>query len=87
MAIGDHAISDRAISAPADVVVVGVTFPGRCVVRDLPACGAEVFDSPAVAAWASSAAANQATVADAPAGRSEVSDGAAGSVEVGSFPL
>jgi hypothetical protein len=57
MAIGDHAISDRAISAPEDTVVLVVNGVGRVVLRDRPAGlaqlelsaagGAQLIDFPA----------------------------------------
>ena len=36
MSIGDHAISDRAISAPEDFVSLVATSVGRVVLRDRP---------------------------------------------------
>lgn len=85
MAIGDHAISDRAISAPEDVVVVGVTLPGRCAVRDLPTFGAEVFDSPAQPCWVSDAPSNDVALGDASVLHATVSDEQVLSVTIGSF--
>lgn len=86
MAIGDHAISDRAISAPEDTVSVGVTVPGRCVVRVLFAAFCELAVTASGDVYASAAPAGGADVGVLPAGAAVVSVAPSGSVTVGSFP-
>lgn len=86
MAIGDHAISDRAISAPEDVVVVGVFAVGRVVVYDGPVGACGLSDSPANDVLVFDSGARGAVVGDLPARGVNVSDGATGAVVVGSFP-
>lgn len=68
MAIADHANSDRAISAPEDVVVVVVFAVGRCVVRDRAINSCELSDAPANDVLVFDGPASWVVLGDAPAG-------------------
>ena len=75
MAIGDHAISDRAISAPEDSVVVGVTLCGKVFVKDGPSTFAQVFDSHAGFVGVADEPSAGAEAGDLAAFRAYLSDG------------
>ena len=78
MALSDHAISDRAISAPEDGVIIIVDAVGRVVLRhrattlaelEAAASGAaQLIDAPAALAALGSAAAGSVTLRHARAG-------------------
>ena len=87
MAISDHAISDRAISAPEDVVVVGVTIPGRCVGRARAVNECEGSDAPAGDALAFTGPAGTVDSFDFSAVMAAGSHAPTGSVTVESFPI
>lgn len=87
MAIGDFAISDRAISAPEDTATVVVFAVGRAVLRDRPANSATLEDGPAGAAELIDLAINSAALSDARAGSVAANDTLAGVAILESFPL
>lgn len=87
MAIADFAISDRAISAPEDGVVITVTVPGRVVVYAQQVNAAIIGEAPAGDVFVDAMAAGSAELAVAPAGGCAVFSAPTGGVTAGGFPL
>lgn len=86
MAIADHGVSDRAISAPDDSVVVIVSAAGRCLVRDRPINACELADILGAGCFVYDGPAVTVTAGDLPAGLVGIFDADAGSVTLENFP-
>ncbi len=77
MAISDHAISTRAISAPEELVVPpGIDVFGTVIIADSPAALLDVEDSPGAWCKAADSVATLLELADTVSGQVIIADGA-----------